>query len=158
IAKHIGYLPFPLPTKRDLEFILSRWADLLLAVSIALEPGGLVVLALLLVYYAYLEGQAFGRFRRIPQPLRDILNPHYHPVDLHQVRIAERIDVPQGGAITFDREVFFPVGINPYDPVDPNNRQASDLWWLLHELQSSTSTWAGRCRSSCATSPKSFRP
>src|SRR5262249_8631297 len=96
IAKHIGYLPFPLPTKRALEFILSRWADLLLAVSIALEPGGLVVLALLLVYYAYLEGQAFGRFRRIPQPLRDILKPYYHPVDLDHVRIAERIDVPQG--------------------------------------------------------------
>src|SRR5712691_11086864 len=92
--------------------------------TIGISPG---IAGLLVAYIQYLEGQAEGRYRSIPETIRALLSSSYPGVDLEEVLFADNIDTIHGMAITFGSRIYFPSGVDPFRP--------DDLRWLLHELQ-----------------------
>ncbi|WP_438040517.1 hypothetical protein [Sorangium sp. So ce128] len=121
IGPVVPHLLFPLKNPPE----LFQWfADLAIAsVAAGLSPAAAALIA---SYFQFLEVQASGKLKAIPEPLRGWLQPHYG-VDLGNVYYAENINTIHGQAITVERHIYFP------RPIDLND--CGDIKWLIHELQ-----------------------
>ncbi|KAH0522834.1 hypothetical protein TsFJ059_006622 [Trichoderma semiorbis] len=85
-------------------------------------------------YIAYVEAQARGKYKPLPQWLKLVLQElDVYGVDLRKTCYAEGINTLQeDNAITFGNNIHFPRTIN-LDQYD--NSARDDVHWMLHELQ-----------------------
>jgi len=94
-------------------------------------------------YVSSLERQADGKWKKIPDSLRRILQPHYK-IDLGRIRYAENINTGHGQGITFGYDVYFPSAVDLWNPeaITPTDREVvnkiyGDTAWLAHEIEHS---------------------
>jgi len=121
IGPIVPNLPFPYKNPREL---FQAFADLAVtAVAAGLSP---VAAGLIANYFQYLESQASGKLKSIPDPLRGWLRGHYG-IDVGRIYYAENVNTIHGQAVTVDRHIYFPSSI------DLNN--CDDIKWLIHELE-----------------------
>ena len=85
-------------------------------------------------YIQYVEAQARGKYKPLPQWLKLVLQElDVYDIDLRKVCYAEGINTLQAdNAITFGNNIHFPRTIN-LDRYD--NSARDDIHWMLHELQ-----------------------
>ena len=81
----------------------------------------------ILAYYEYLEIQAAGKWKRLPNGLIKILSPYYSDIDLNKVRYAEKIDTIHGQSLTDEYKIYFADIVDFFSP--------PGLYLLLHELE-----------------------
>ncbi len=94
-------------------------------IDAAIAPGvGVIVGA----YFLYLETQAEGKLKPIPDPLRSWLQPHYN-IGLNEIYYAENIDTVHGQAITVEDHIYFPSAVNL--------SKCDDACWIMHEIEHS---------------------
>ena len=79
-------------------------------------------------YTLAMELQAAGKWKSLPSGLRQWLQPHYK-IDLSTVRYAENIETGHGQAITFENNIYFPVGVDL--------TKVNTVHWMMHELEHS---------------------
>lgn len=95
--------------------------------------GTAAVSPIVTAYVEYVEGQAKGWYKPLPQWLRLVLQElGSYDVDLSRVSYAEGINTIQDdNAITFGKNIHFPRAIN----LDQYSPSRDDVWWILHELE-----------------------
>jgi hypothetical protein len=119
---------FPVPKPEDWP---QKAADFVRGVIDAgLAP---IVSGIVGAYFLFLETQANGKLKQIPEPLRSWLQPHYN-IGLEEVYYAERIDTiflvdGKPAAVTVENHIYFP------QRIDLSN--CDDAHWLMHELEHS---------------------
>ncbi|KAF2470713.1 alpha-D-mannose-specific plant lectin [Lindgomyces ingoldianus] len=95
--------------------------------------GAAAVSPIVTAYIEYLEGQAKGKYKPLPQWLKLVLHElGSYDIDLSRVSYAEGINTLQdNNAITFGYNIHFPQAIN----LDRTSPSRDDVWWILHELE-----------------------
>jgi Domain of unknown function (DUF4157) len=80
-------------------------------------------------YISYLDHQADGKRKSLPEAVITKLQPYYPEINLRDIRYAENIDTVHGSNMTVEKEIFFTQSIS--------FTTVTDSGLLAHELQHS---------------------